>query len=219
MSVNLEPEAVQVGPSLDDLEPTTDRNAIINAISLNERTVNKGDLETGIFRSKTGVVLQLVRPNPHLVDKALERFKVPDVPEVYDEEYEANKPNPDDPGYVQAVAKYQQDTVMLITDIYTSHIEVLECPEKLSPVHDDAWEDDVTMFGIEVPERGKARLLAWLNFYALDEDEFAELVSFTFMFNARIREEDVRARIDSFRNNEELDTDSGTSTESEQSTS
>lgn len=190
------------------IEPTTDRNAIIDTLELTERTLAKADLATGIFKAHSGVVIQFSRPNPNLIQKAMERFEAPSVPEVYDKEFEAMKPNPDDPDYVKAVEKYTSESLALVTDIYVSHVEIRECPSNLSPVHETDWEEDVSMFGVEVPARGRARILAWLNYYAInDEDEFAELVDFAFMYNNRMREEDVRARIDSFRNPPEQSAD------------
>jgi hypothetical protein len=192
-------------------EPTTEqkRVAVLEQLELSESTMGKGDLETGKFTSNSGVVLQLSRPNPNLIDKAMEKFTAPKVPEVFDEEFQANKPNPDDPDYVAAVEQYTHDTLGVVTDIYVSHIEVVTCPSNISPVHETDWEEDVTMFGITVPPRGRARILAWLNYYAINDDqEYKELITFAFMFNNRLKEDDVRARIDSFRSAPEPDADS-----------
>lgn len=127
---------------------------------------------------------------------------------VYDEEFEADRPNEADPDYQQAVAEFQRDVLLLTTDIYVSNFTVEQVPEGIYAVASQEWEPDVTMFGIPVPATGRARSLCWLKNYALpNDDDMKELITFAFAYNGRVQEADVRARVDSFRSVQEQHTD------------
>lgn len=196
----------------DEAATTENTNAIVQFVEILESGVlDKGDLETGIYTTSKGIRLQAQRPNPTLVNKAQERFKPPEVPMIYDEEREEDVPVPEDPDYVKAVQEYQLSIIMLNHDIYMSHSLVLEpLPEGVFPPYSDNWIADVEMFGVEVPKLGRARMLAWLNYYALDDEaELSQYMSFLQLYNWRVREQDVRDKVESFRSSQGRDSNTG----------
>lgn len=187
----------------EDEEFTTEKKeALVTFVEILESgMLDRGNLETGEYLTKRGIKLQAQRPNEFLIRKALERFKPPEVPTYYDEEFEEERPNPADEDYQIALARHNTEIMLLTNDLYMSHTLIIEpLPEGILPPSSEDWVPDVEMFGIEVPKVGRARVLSWLNYYALDGAEEAnEYMSFLQLYNYRLKEADIREKVDSFR--------------------
>lgn len=174
-----------------------------------EAVVEQGSLSTGQYTAKHGVRIQVQKANLYLLQRAAEQLPEPKVPTYWDTDREQDVENPADPDYQAALVKYNQDLQVLTADIYMSRCEILDPGTLIHPDDDDWIEDVESMFRIDVPRKGMARTVAWLRYYALDNDDQSALLTLIIMYNNGIKEEHVQQRVDSFRGDKAGDSDNG----------
>lgn len=154
------------------------------------------------FHAASGLVLRMKRVPQFLIKAALDRVKEPKVPVVHVEEKGRDEPNPNDPAYIEAVAEYRasagDEGLNILLMLGT---EILEIPENLVSVSSDTWSNDITdVTGIEVPEGGKRRYLAWLKYYAMGSYELQALGLAISRYTSLIPQSDVEDVVEgSFR--------------------
>ena len=161
----------------------------MDAQVLNEVTQTK-DPQTWI--SSNGIVFRFKRVSRMIITDAGKKIKDPKVPLVMNDDKGRMEENPNDPDYVEALTDANYRRGMLAVDVYLAMgTEVVSCPEDIEPVESDIWKEDIELFGIDVPAKGKARYVAWLKYYALPDDDTNALTLAAMRYGGATLEEDV----------------------------
>ena len=122
------------------------------------------------FTLSNGVTLHCKPVPPSLVADVERRFTEPRPPRMFIEAKGREEENPDDPDYQRALAKYNEDLIIArMRVLLASSVVVDEIPDSVQQINDDDWADAIEAAGVVVPpkEKGGARRLAWLIYYAL----------------------------------------------------
>lgn len=130
-----------------------------------------------IHTLSTGVRVRIKPVPPALVNDVMLRVKVPQVPEVWNEKKGRGEPNPLDPGYVAALARYEQERGAAALDAVSMF--GLELVDGLPD--DDTWLVKLRMLGIEVDDNPVAREFYYKKYIALgnDLDQLQQLMGVT----------------------------------------
>lgn len=128
-------------------------------------------LENNELTLSTGVKLRLKKINILRINAIVDRFKYPEVPEVWDEHREKYFKNPDSPTYQQMKAEVdEQRTLAVIDAIAALGTEIAYVPPGLSPLESDEWITELQFLQIPVlPDNRLARYLAWVKFVAIGD--------------------------------------------------
>jgi hypothetical protein len=154
------------------------------------------------YASSNGIVFKLKRVSRMLVVDAGRKIALPKVPRVFIEAKGRDEENPNDPDYINALREAQYLRGMTAVGIVLAFgTEVFTKPESVVAVDEDSWRDDLTELGMEVPDKGKARYVSWLKYYALNDDDFNALTEAAFRYSGMVSEEDVKKAAEQFRNN------------------
>jgi len=126
----------------------------------------------------SGVVLQLKKVNILRINAINDRFKYPDVPEVYDEVKDRKTRNPDHPDYKKACAEVDEQRIMAILDALSVFgTEIVFVPADVPKLEDNDWVEELKFVEIPVdPESPMARKLAWIKYVAIrDQGDFMKI--------------------------------------------
>jgi hypothetical protein len=170
----------------------------------------------GPYTSSRGVVLKYHKVPSQNLYKAWSKLEAPKVPEVWIEEHGRFEPNPGSPSYIESLGIYRHMRNNLTSYIYFMRgLEVFEIPPNMIPPESEDWYEGLEDVLEIATLKGKlARQTAWLMYYALDDEEQAEVLLDLMKLSGMIPEADVEDALDSFRGDEgELqadNTDKGT---------
>ena len=151
-----------------------------------------------------------------LVVEAARRVRPPKVPVVYIESKDREEENPNDPTYQQDFMEYKYHQGKIVVDVYLAFgSQLLEVGRGVHPVESTEWSEDLKIVGVEVPETGRARYLAWATFYALTDDDAVEMQNRIGQLNGIVLNAEVDQATDTFRDTEERPADTGAPTVSQ----
>lgn len=103
--------------------------------------------------------------------EALEATR-PKVPIVHIAEDDRDVEVPEDPRYQEALQRWQAEMVEATYDtLIILGTKLLNVPEALQRPEQEEWAEDLALVGIPVAEKGKARYLAWVKYYACAENK------------------------------------------------
>lgn len=165
------------------------------------------------YVSSKGIKFKIKKiPKLALVD-AGKRLKDPKVPMFYNEDKERNEPNPNDPNYIDELrdVNYQRGIAITSVGIVLGTELIKPLPEDVEAPEDTDWSDALNELGIEIPEKGRMRYLAWVKYYALDDEEFTILFRTVAGGAGMVFAEEVAEATVAFPGNEARNTDTGTS--------
>jgi len=163
----------------------------MDAQVLNEVTETK-DPQTWI--SSNGIVFRFKRVSRMIIADAGRKIRDPKVPVVMNEDKGREEENPNHPDYIEALADANYRRGMLAVNVYLSMgTEIVTLPEGIVPPEDCSWEEDLAAFDLDIPAKGKARYVAWLKYYALNDDDSSELTLAAMRYGGATLEEDVSA--------------------------
>lgn len=155
----------------------------------------------------TGVVLR-VKPVPgRILGDAARLVKRPTPPMVMNNDRGREEPNPDDPGYLDALREWSQQTMEASVNVaLTLGTTVEHLPGGMHPPESDAWIEEVAgayeVVGMASPVRTappKARYLDWLLYYAIGRDEDQFILTKVLFATHMITREELADAIASFR--------------------
>lgn len=150
----------------------------------------------------SGVVVKLKRVEPLLVHDAINDLVVPEVPKILIKDKNYEEENPNDPKYIQAVKRYEQDRADRIEDtLIVLGTEIQSTPKDFSKADDSDWSERFEAIGMKIfPVGSIKRYLQWFRLWVLrgNADDIANF--FTSMNRLQgIVEEDVAEVATSFR--------------------
>lgn len=130
----------------------------------------------------------------------------PKVPVWYNDQKDREESNPNDPDYLEAVNRWEEElTEKLMDAAIVLGIEVAEIPEGMEKLESEGWKTQLETVGIEIPQNG--RFLSWVKYYAAPTiEDMRELITASSR-NAGVTEEDAAQAAALFRHKEERRTD------------
>lgn len=161
------------------------------------------------YVSDKGVKFRLHKVPNLLVQDAVNRLEAPRPPMVWIEDKEANEENPNDPNFKEQYQKYTVEKAMLAAGIYfikgvTAYTDSITPESGVRQLDDASWSDEVLeLAGIDVPDKGPRRTLAWLKYEVLTDSDFQPLMQAIMRFSGGTLEVDVNEAADAFRDTEE----------------
>jgi hypothetical protein len=171
-------------------------NEVLN--SLTEAPVQS---DPTLFVSERGLKLRIHKVNKLILMDATKRLKLPSIPMWHNPDKDRLEENPNDPDYLAAVQTAKFDQGMLLYSIFLAYgTSVLELPEGMQAFTETEWSDTLKeVTGIDVPTTGKARYVAWLKFYMLEDNEINDVITYSMRLSGAVKEEDVKEAVDTFR--------------------
>lgn len=130
-----------------------------------------------------GVVLVHNKIPPMIFDRLKETFKEPEVPYEMDEDKGRKILNPSNPTYIKAMEDYQHAFGTKMLDIFIAKgTKLKSVPANLQSPEDEDWAQELLDLGIVpmIADKGTARYLAWVKYYAaVDATDIARLAEKT----------------------------------------
>lgn len=152
------------------------------------------------FTARNGLVLKLKKVNRLVVVEAGRKIPMPAVPRFFNEDKGREEENPSHPDYIEAVREANYNRGMMAVSVYlTLGTEIKSLPKELELPESLEWSQTMEELGIPIPGASKPRYVAWLKYYALDDDELTELTNKSMRFSGITLEEDVKEAQESFR--------------------
>lgn len=169
------------------------------------------------FTTQSGVVLSVKKVPAFILKEKkaqLDRSE-PEVPVVHLEDKGRSEPNPNDPGYLKAHERWEEETnTRLLEAMILLGTSIEYVPDSMPKPEDDDWLEELRFLEIPIDESTLGRKLLWLKTHVLtDEHEINELARIINIANGFVPEEDVNDMEDSFRDNTERGTDQELSVE------
>lgn len=159
-----------------------------------------------IYVTEKGITLKLSKISRLLVVDIAKKVVLPKPPVMFIEEKGRQEENPADPDYLEALQDAEYKRGMATIGAYlTLGTKVLTLPidDKgnclISGPDSTEWSELLADAGMEVPEKGRARYLAWLKYYALTDTELNDLILAITRLSGVTAEEDVKTIKESFR--------------------
>lgn len=120
-----------------------------------------------------GVRLKLRRVPPLAIREAAIRVPPPKVPTVWIQDREREEENPNDPGYLEAMARYQAEQMFRVADVMMLlGTSIGELPDGIASPESDEWIEMLEALDIPVERVNKhKRYLAWMRLYATEREE------------------------------------------------
>lgn len=186
----------------------TDNLHIVDEV---EQVVEDNPLE---YKTRTGALLRLKKVNKLIVAEASKKIRMPKVPIWMNPDKGREEENPNDPDYLESVQNAKIEQGMLIYSIYLAYgTEVISLPASIDPLDSTDWSDELSMIaGIDIPNVGRSRYVAWMKYKVIDDEEMNILITRIMRVSGAIKEEDVQKVMDSFRGDQIRNTSEGVST-------
>lgn len=152
----------------------------------------------------SGVKVRLVAV-PNMVVMAMTKaVKEPLVPVYHNEAKDRDEPNPLDPQYLRAVEDYKNELGQLTVKAYLANgVRVLELPDDKFALESEEWVEGLRFVGIDVPETGLGREVAWKQFHVLEDADLMDILSGIAIAGGAVTEAQVQQAAESFRNPED----------------
>lgn len=155
-----------------------------------------------------GLIFKLKKFSNIIIRDAVMKVEEPKPPDIWIEDKERFEPNPNDPGYKEALRDYVYASSMVaVNATIVLGTEVTQVPASLKAVDDSAWIAPLTIIGLEVPPDPLNRYLCWVRWHALDDLELANLHRACRRYNGVVLSSDVEDAQDSLKSVSERDTD------------
>ncbi len=168
--------------------------------------------EAKMVTVSTGVVFR-IRDVPTM---ALQRVneehegQKPGVPKVYYAAKEKDIDNPDDPDYIKAVDKWNDELIEKMMDaVFVLGLEVVGVPESFPTMGEQLWAKKLKVAGTEVATEPEARFVDWVKYCAAPKPEDLTALFMACSRNAGVTEDDVASAAKSFPSGEKRSTDTG----------
>lgn len=158
----------------------------------------------GVYTSKSGIKFKLKPVSNLLIVDATSKLKKPKPPVIYIEDKGRKEENPSDPLYNEAMQTYNADRATITMGMVIGFgCEVEYIPEGFFQLESDEWVDDLVYFGVDVPQKGRARKVCWIRYHLIPSDEEQTKLMIAIMRNSgQTVEADVDEALSSFRSNE-----------------
>jgi len=154
-----------------------------------------------LWTSSNGIVFRLKKVSRLIVSDAGRKLKDPKVPVMLNEDKGREEENPSHPDYVAELADVNYRRGMLAVEVYLAMgTEVTERPESIGAPESEAWAADIELFGLDIPKTGKARYVAWLKYYVLNDEDLTALTLAAMRYGGATLETDVTQAQAGFRN-------------------
>lgn len=146
-----------------------------------------------------GVKLQLKSVPLLRIQAISERFKYPDVPEVYDPDKDRTYKNPFDPLYQQMKQEVDvQRTWAILDAVLAFGTKLVYRPDDVPALEGDDWIEDLKMSELAVNVSSPtARYLMWVKYVAVVTLDDLKLISNQFGINMGVSEEQIAQAMDS----------------------
>lgn len=144
---------------------------------LNESVVKDVQGDHLIYLS-SGVVLETVDVSPMLALDVSNRFKMPPVPIIHDEEKGYDIPNPNDEDYLTRCEEVKMEQGNAILDVLIAKgTRLYSAPEDMSRPEQDNWIEDMEfLLKYAIDRRPLSRYLAWVRYIAcVSQDDITKL--------------------------------------------
>jgi len=186
-------------------------NAVIDiAEEIDKRQDSETDSD--LVTLSNGIVLRTRAVPYKFIIKLNKRFKNPPVPVFYDEEKGRSIPNYSDPQYEADCQALQEEKGMAMLELLTGlGTEFVSAPQGKDSPEDLGWEEEVLPFldkDETIAESGKARYVAWLNYYALLEASDINKVATKIQSRMGVTEQGAAEAVARFQRDEERGADS-----------
>jgi hypothetical protein len=152
------------------------------------------------FVARNGLVLKLKKVNRLVVVEAGRKIPMPVAPRFYNDEKGREEENPSHPDYIEAVREANYARGMMTIGVYiTLGTEIKSLGEGMQRPEEKEWAETLAELGIDIPSASRPRYVAWLKYYALEDDELTELTNKSMRFSGITLESDVIEAKESFR--------------------
>lgn len=164
------------------------------------------------FVTSRGAVLKLQPVTNMILNNITRERPQPKVPRVFIEAKGREEENPNDPDYLEAMNNYNYEIGMLAIDISVALGTALDLDEPqavdLIFPQEEEWRAGLIFIGLTPSELGPARYVDWIKYYATTSiTELQALHEAVRSLSGYVTESAVQAVEDSFRGDEERDTD------------
>lgn len=149
----------------------------------------------------SGVKVRLVAV-PNMVVMAMTKLvKEPQIPVYRNDAKDRDEPNPLDPLYLRAIEDYKSALGDLTVQAYLANgVRVLTIPADKHELTSDQWAEGLRFIGIDVPESGLGRTVAWLKYHILEDADLMDILSGIAIAGGAVTEAQVQQAAESFRN-------------------
>lgn len=186
------------------------RELIMNADQVLDSIDNKTEDDARLFTTKSGVVFNVLPISLYLLRDAIRRLEAPKPPLVHIEDKDTFEENPNDPDYRTALDEFNIKRIDISGDVALyKGTTVRSLPENFPAHTDNEWREELIELsdgGIQIPESGPRRYLAWIRYVAASHSEVMDMHNKVMKVSGHVTEADVENASESFRDNEERDT-------------
>lgn len=128
----------------------------------------------------------------------------PKVPVCYIEEKDREELNDKDPRYLEAMEEWEANLNQKIYDgVIILGTTVEQLPDGFPGVDSNSWDSKLRLIGIDVPEDGDPRYLAWVKYCAAPAVDDINKLVLACSRGAGVTEADIAQASELFRNREE----------------
>lgn len=160
------------------------------------------------YTTRSGSVLSIKAVPSMVIAAVQEIIPAPRVPTFRNEAKGRDEENPSDPEYIRAVDAHRTKLAMTTNDAFLANgVRVVSVGPSKSVLDSNDWVEGLTFVGLEVPDEGIGRRVAWLRWHILDDSDFLDVISAIAVAGGLATEEKVQQAISSFRDNKDGDTD------------
>lgn len=152
----------------------------------------------------TGVVVRTSRVSSAAFGDLEDRFQLPPVPKVLDENRGREIENPLDPIYKKKVSEVESRKAIAALDLaIVLGTTLVSKPDTLFDSNSEEWKDKLKAlgYGKEIINSATSRYLLWMKYIAAVEQEDWENLSMSVMRKMGVPESDVNDALRSFPNN------------------
>lgn len=153
-----------------------------------------------IYASARGVKLKLNKVSRLIIVDIAKKIENPKPPRVFIEDKGREEENPSDPNYLEALQDANFQRGMLTINAYlVLGTSVLDLPPDMEGPDGTEWDTVLKELGLTIAPSGRSRYLAWMKYYALNDDELNDVIRAITRLSGVTAEEDVKEVQASFR--------------------
>lgn len=177
---------------------------MVNAVIEIAKEVDQEEVEVKVdgdlVTLTNGIVLKTKLVPYKLIIRLDKKYKIPPIPMIYDEERGRSIPNPGDPSYEEECRIIQEEKGTAMLELLTGFgTELVSVPKGVDSPENEGWAEDLAPFLDEdIPEKGKARYVAWLTYYALLDPRDINAVSSSIRDKMGVSAEGVADKVNMF---------------------
>lgn len=162
------------------------------------------EVDPNVFVASNGLKLRLKPVSRLLVVEAGRKVVRPKPPRMWIEEKQREDENPNDPDYQAELQDAEFRRGMTAIDVCLAlGTEIEYRPPELEEPQSEGWAEDIEAFGaLEIPKKPRGRYLAWLKYYALNDDDLTKAIQAVMRVGGLTTEEDVDKAMEGFRRNQ-----------------